>query len=289
VGKSLTGGILRDLIGPKGSYIGSVDGLTEKHTGELEGRLFVQVDEADALFAAKESKLKELDGDTIRIRKMNTDGYVIPNILRKFYTTNENAAFRIAEDERRYFVVRVDKGEDDGYEDSEWSRFLRTQIASMRSDSIALGDIMEFFISRDISKWDPKAPVPRTEDMLDMVSAGESKKDTMASQLYLALSEMGVWAVDSKIRSVDVKMWAQIKGILHDKRGRTAEAAYRGATKTESCSIYMTKDNILEIVNNPKGNRLAVGQLTGDEIKKMLLDTTNKMNQIRSLIDSGKF
>jgi hypothetical protein len=124
---------------------------------------------------------------------MNTDGYTIKNILRKVYTTNENAPWRIAENERRYFVKRVCKNEEDGEEGSEWNSFLRREIVPMRTNVESLSDLMWFFMHRDISTWDPGAPVPITEDMLDMVEAGESKKHTVAGQLYASLSAY-MWA-----------------------------------------------------------------------------------------------
>lgn len=290
VGKSLTGGFLRDLIGTKGSFVGSVDGLTEKHTGELEGKIFVQVDEADALFDGKENRLKALDSDEIRIRKMNTDGYTVRNILRKFYTTNENAAFRIASDERRYFVVRVDKGEDDGLESSPWRHFLRDQIVPLRRDRSALADIMEFFISRDISGWDPGAPVPRTDAMLDMVEAGESKKHTISNELYAELEQLGVWVTDSSISAVDKKMWGEIRAILKDKRGRTAVHIIKESGKARSVLVWMTRDRMLELKEDPtRGTTLVSGQLGGEQVRELLMKTRAAMEKTMRLVDSSKF
>jgi hypothetical protein len=239
VGKSLTGLVLRALIGTRGSFVGSVEGLTEKHTGELEGKLFVQVDEADALFDGKESRLKALDSDEIRIRKMNTDGYTVKNIMRKFYTTNANAAFRIAEDERRYYVVRVDKTSEDGKEESDWSVFLRTKIVPMSKSPEALSDLMEYFMRRDIAHWDPGAPVPRTEAMMDMVEAGESKKDTIAHQVYDAVRKNPWWVTDKNITSQDVKMWGEVKALLKDSGGRSVQHVYKTEGEVKSVTVWL--------------------------------------------------
>lgn len=290
VGKSLTFGMLRDLIGSKGSFIGSVDGLTEKHTGELEGKLFVQVDEADALFAGKENRLKALDADEIRIRKMNTDGYTIRNIMRKAYSTNENAAFRISADERRYYVVRVDKTEEDGEEGAAWNTWLRSDIVPMRRNPQALGDLMEFFMARDISSWDPAAPVPRTEAMMDMVDAGESKKSTMANELFNSLSELSVWVTDSAITAVDKKMWGDVRAILKDKGGRSVQHVIKTEGAPKSVSVWMTRGHIREIMEDPKrGAKLANGQMTADEARSLLLKTRARMETVMRLVDSSKF
>lgn len=290
VGKSLTGAILRAIIGTRSSFVGSVEGLTEKHTGELEGKLLVQIDEADALFAGKENRLKALDSDEIRIRKMNTDGYTIKNIMRKFYTTNENAAFRIAADERRYYVVRVPKTTEDGLPDAPWNIWLRTVIVPMLKDHEALSDIAYFLMTRDISKWDPTAHVPRTEAMLDMVEAGESKKNVMAEQLYEQLSGDGMWATDSMITSVDNKMWGEIKAITKDNGGVVATHLFKDEGKVIRAHIYMTKDNVLETVQDKvTGRKLVGGQLTASQIRGMLMRTKVAQDAIRSLVDSNKF
>lgn len=290
VGKSLTGAVLRALIGVRGSFVGGIDGLTEKHTGELEGKLFVQVDEADALFDGKESRLKALDSDFIRIRKMNTDGYTVPNILRKLYTTNENAAFRIAADERRYWVVRVRKTHADGEPGAEWNTWLRQVIVPMLKEPAVLSDIMYYLQSRDIGEWDPGAPVPRTEDMMDMVEAGESKKHVMADQLYERLSELGVWAVDSTLRSVDNKMWGEVTAILKDHGGRSVGHVYKDKDVAKRVSIMMMQNRYLDIVEDAKkGAHLAPGQLAADDVKTMLLKTKAQMDIVRALVDSSKF
>lgn len=290
VGKSLTGDVIRNIIGARSAFVGSVEGLTEKHTGELEGKLFVQVDEADALFEGKESRLKALDSPEIRIRKMNTDGYTIPNIMRKFYTTNENAAFRIAGDERRYWVIRVDKMEEDGLEDSAWSRFLRGVIGPSSLDPTWLSDVMFYLMHRDISHWDPMAPVPRTEAMMDMVEAGETKKNTMALELYDMLSSDSAWAVDALIAGTDKKMWGEMKSILRDKGGRSVGHVYKDGGTAKRTTIWMQKSSNLEVTEDAaKGAYLATGQLSVDDIRNMLLKTRAKMETVMRLVDSSKF
>jgi len=291
VGKSLTGGFLRDLIGPKGSFVGSVDGLTEKHTGELEGKLFVQVDEADALFDGKENRLKALDADEIRIRKMNTDGYTVRNIMRKFYTTNENAAFRIASDERRYYVVRVDKLEDDGKEDSDWSKFLRDSIVPMRKSAEALGDIMEMFMSRDISTWDPGAPVPRTEAMLDMVEAGQSKKDTAAEAIYGALNELGtIWITNAAMRALDVKLWGEITAIHKNRGGRVCQHTYKHENKVMNCTVWIPFGvNFGTQPHSGGGVRSVAGQLNTAESQNLLLKTKSIVDPLVQRVLGSKF
>lgn len=290
VGKSLTGAIIRALIGPRSSLVGSIEGLTEKHTGELEGKFFVQVDEADSLFSGKENKLKELDGDRIRIRKMNTDGYTVPNYLRKFYTTNENAAFRIAADERRYYVVRVRKTHADGEPGAEWNTWLRSAIVPMLKDRAALGDIMWFLMERNISEWDPTRPVPRTDDMRDMVEAGETKKDTVAQEIYEALSEDGMWATDSLIAGTDKKMWAEVKSMTKDLDGIVATHVFKDGGKTNRCHIYMTRGHELETRSDEvTGRQIMPGQLTAEQCRNMLLKTKTVMDRVRQSVNADKF
>lgn len=290
IGKSLTGAIVRALIGTRSSFVGGVDGLTEKHTGELEGKVFVQVDEADALFSGKEERLKALDSDEIRIRKMNTDGYTIRNIMRKFYTTNKEAAFRIAADERRYYVVRATKTADDGVPGAAWNTWVRGVIAPMLRDPEALGDLMYFFMTRDISGWDPMAPVPRTEAMMDMVEAGESKKTVMAEQLYSQLSESGVWAVDAGMMAIDNKLWGEVKAILLDNGGRSVGHIYKTDGMSKRTMVWMTRKGMLPIEEDTvKGARLVTGCLGADQIRTMLLKTRATFDTVRALVESSKY
>jgi len=292
VGKSLSGAILRSLIGTRSSFLGSVEGLTEKFTGELEGKLFVQVDEADALFEGKESRLKSLDSDEIRIRKMGTDGYTVRNIMRKFYTTNENAAFRIAADERRYFVVRVDKTAEDGLEGSDWSQFLRGEMVPMLRNEEFKSDLMEFFISRDISHWDPGAPVPRTDAMMDMVEAGQSKKDTAAGAIYDSLIQTDkIWVTNGAIHAVDVKLWGEVSAIHKDNGGTTAQHIAKIEGKAVAFKIWMPRGKKLEVQMKANNGawQLAPGQLSGSEVTTLLLATKNLTDPIVQRIVGSKF
>lgn len=292
VGKSLSGLVLRNLIGSKSSFLGSVEGLTEKHTGELEGKLFVQVDEADALFDGKESRLKALDADEIRIRKMGTDGYTVRNIMRKFYTTNENAAFRIASDERRYFVVRADKGAEDGLEGSEWSRFLRGTMGPLTDNEEFQSDLMSFFLARDIAHWDPKAPVPRTDAMMDMVEAGQSKKDTAAGAIYEALINTDkIWITNGAIHAVDVKLWGEVSAIHKDNGGSTAQHIAKVEGKAHSFKVWMPRGKELQKHMNEKNGTwmLSAGQLSGSEVTANLLATKNLTDPIVQRIVGSKF
>lgn len=292
VGKSLSGAVLRSLIGTRSSFLGSVEGLTEKFTGELEGKLFVQVDEADALFDGKESRLKSLDSDEIRIRKMGTDGYTVRNIMRKFYTTNENAAFRIAADERRYFVVRVDKTADDGLEGSEWSQFLRGEIVPLLRDEEFKSNLMEYFITRDIAQWDPGAPVPRTEAMMDMVEAGMTKKDTAAGAIYEALmSSDKIWVTNGAIHSVDTKLWGEVSAIHKDNGGTTCQHTAKIDGRVLAFKVWMPRGKELERHMHAKNGTwlLAGGQLSGQEVTSLLLTTKNLTDPIVQRIVGSKF
>ncbi len=291
IGKSLTGSIVRALIGTRSSFVGSIEGLTEKHTGELEGKIFVQVDEADSLFEGKENRLKALDSDEIRIRKMNTDGYTIKNILRKFYTTNETAPFRIASDERRYWIIRSAKGHKDGEVGAPWNTWIREVIVPLLKDDEALSDLMSFFMTRDISAWDPCAPVPRTEDMMDMVEAGETKKNVMADQLWEKLSPLGFWAVDSSISSLDSKLWGEMKSILKDNGGRTASLLYKDDGKVKRVTIYIVDPVGWWIEEDPKGAKLLAKApheggkgLAASEVKDSLLKTRAVFDGVRSIL-----
>lgn len=292
VGKSLTGSILRAIIGTRSSFVASVEGLTEKHTGELEGKLFAQVDEADSLFEGKENRLKALDSDEIRIRKMATDGYTVRNIMRKFYTTNENAAFRIAADERRYWVIRVNKSAADGEPGAPWNTWLREVVVEQLLKSPeALADIAWFLMNRDLEHWDPTAHVPRTEAMMDMVEAGMSKKHVMADQLYASLAEIGVWAVDSTINGIDNKLWGEVKAILRDNGGRVVQHTVRLDSGVKNVSVCMAPGHLLETIDkgDNHGSKLAPNQLSGADIKQMLLKTRKLLDEVRQLVDSSKY
>ncbi len=223
---------------------------------------------------------------------MGTDGYTIRNIMRKFYTTNENAAFRIAADERRYFVVRVAKGADDGYEDSKWSQFLRGEMGPLSDTEEFKSNLMEYFLTRDISKWDPKAPVPRTEAMMDMVEAGMSKKDTAAGAIYESLIDTGkIWITNGSMHSVDVKLWGEVSAIHKDNGGTTAQHIAKVDGKAHSFKVWMPRGMELDKHLNEKNGTwmLRAGQLTGQETTTLLLSTKNLTDPIVQRIVGSKF
>ena len=291
VGKSLTGQFLRTLIGRRGSFTGSVEGLTEKFTGELEGKLFVQVDEADALFARKESALKALDGDMIRIRKMQTEGYTVPNYLRKFYTTNEDAAFRMAADERRYFVHRVSKLAVDGLETSEWSKFLRAEVAPLLKNVEFLENLMEFFMTRELGAWDANAPVPRTEAMLDMAEAGMTKKDSAAESILEALYATGKpWVTSAQMERIDRKLWGTIRSTFKDNGGRTLQAQAKIDGKVLSFTFWAPDPKTVDILEDSiHGAHLRSGQYGGAQLGTLLLATKNLTDPMAQHMEGSKY
>lgn len=118
-----------------------------------------------------------------------------------------------------------------------------------------------------------------------------SKKHVMADQLYASLAEIGVWAVDSTINGVDNKLWGEVKAILRDNGGRVVQHTVRLDSGVKNVSVCMAPGHLLETIDkgDNHGSKLAPNQLSGADIKQMLLKTRKLLDEVRQLVDSSKY
>jgi Family of unknown function (DUF5906)/Toprim-like len=116
----------------------------------------------------------------LRIDEKNLREHNIPNCCGVVLTTNHKTIYLPANDRRHYVAWSPLTREDfeDGYWPSLWAWYGNGGDA----------DVAAFLLERDLSKFDPKAPPPKTDAFFEIVAAGVAPED---AELADALDALG--------------------------------------------------------------------------------------------------
>lgn len=182
IGKSLYGAFLRALVGEHGAEVKS-ERLFDKFNAQMEAKVFVQVDELDVKFSNKEGRLNDLITEDLSIiEPKGKDPIALPNLKRLFLTTNSNSPCRLSVGQRRVFVLRPPRYAVDTR--GAWGSWVGTEVASLLKDDEALGVIRAWYSSRvDLEGWNPTAPVPQTEEGIELEKSSGTAVQRVARDL----------------------------------------------------------------------------------------------------------
>lgn len=145
--------------------------------------------------------------DTIRVDEKNLREYSVPNLCGVCITTNHRDGLYLPVEDRRHFVG-WSKAHRDDFDADYWQKLWQWYEAE------GLNDIATFLATRDISKFDPKAPPRQTPAFKAMVGTGLTPEDsemvdalealgwpdavTFDHVATVASGELGLWLGDSR-------------------------------------------------------------------------------------------
>lgn len=181
IGKSLYGAFLRALVGEHGVEL-KAGRMFDKFNGVQEGRVFLQVDELDVKFSKKEGDLNDAISEEVQlIEPKNKDPIELPNLKRYYLTTNSNSPCRLSVGQRRVMVIHPPRYACDTR--GEWGQWVSDVVAAYLEDEEALGAICNWFIGQFDESWKPKAPVPQTEEGLELERSSGTAVQRVARDL----------------------------------------------------------------------------------------------------------
>lgn len=137
--------------------------------------------------------------DTLRVDEKNLKEHKILNVCGVIYTTNhKNDGVYLTADDRRHYVAWSDRRKEDerfqgGYWNALWGWY----------ESGGFGHVVAFLRERDISRFDSKAPPPKTEAFWAIVNAGQAAE---LGPIADVIDKMGnLWRIQNKRQAVYAK------------------------------------------------------------------------------------
>lgn len=122
--------------------------------------------------------LKTLITDTtISIRRLYLNAYTLPNCMNMMLLSNHPTSLKLEEDDRRYFVHHVKSGkmlEDLYVPFDKWSKSEK-----------GLSALFHYFLTLDLTGFDPQAAALQTADRYGMISGSRSELAEWVAQLRL--------------------------------------------------------------------------------------------------------
>jgi Family of unknown function (DUF5906) len=134
--------------------------------------------------------------DEIMVNEKGIARYPIPNICASIMLTNHKDAVSMAAEDRRYFVMWSE-------EKPQAPEYYST-FAEWVSDVENQSHVYHYLLHRDVSKFNIKAPPPKTTAKMDMVDATMTKAESLVAVIRDILreaplkdivSETGIYAV----------------------------------------------------------------------------------------------
>ena len=170
LGKGLLFQLLEAMIGKEHCYIGQKveRDLFGTFNGLTSNKILLVLDEMVISVATKfENEIKDcITCETANISKKGQDCYSQPCFARFLVFANRDFPWRLDRNDRR--LMAIDRC-DEVVKSDEYYRYLRDEILT---DDSALSLLFDFFMTRDISKFNPKTDRPLTafSDTLKILS-----------------------------------------------------------------------------------------------------------------------
>ena len=122
-------------------------------------------------------------------------------------------------------------------------------------------------LQRDLSDWNPTAPVPVTEEMRDLVEASPTKNATVAQAMYDALEAEGAeWVfVPTELSNQDTAAWTEFRALVTAGGGQKVRHSYAGGGRPIKGNVYDLRGALRVRVDGDHTKWLASGQITGEQ------------------------
>ena len=182
IGKDTIFAPVREAIGPWNFQDIAPDALVERFNPHVKA-VILRISEAHDLgdsthfnryaFYEKTKTLAAAPPEVLSCQDKYIPKFYVPNLVGLVITTNHKTdGVFLTADDRRHYVAWSDLDKDtlpDGYFNDLWRWLIHEG---------GMGHVAAFLMTRDLSKYDPKAPPPKTEAFHDIVHAGHAPEDT---------------------------------------------------------------------------------------------------------------
>jgi hypothetical protein len=159
--------------------------------------------------------------DTFRIDEKNIREYVIPNLVGVLVTTNYKGGIYLPSDDRRHFVAWSNLTK--GHFSAEYFKRLYKWFEQNGFEAVA-----DYLGTRDISRFDPKAPPPQTEAFWQMVNSNRAPENAQLADAFDALGHPDAVTLEDVKRAVasDLLGWLSEKKNARTIPHRFEECGY---------------------------------------------------------------
>ena len=249
---------LKHAVGPWNFVEISPNNLTGEFNGYRKSvvlRVSEARDQGDinryALYEATKTLLAT-PPDVLRCNEKNLREHDVFNVMGVIFTTNHHDGLYLPRDDRRHFVVfseRVHTELTDGY----WRDFYRWY------DTGGIAHVIAYLDAFDLSRFDPKAPPPKTAAFWRMVDAGAAPEssdladalEALGHPAALTIAQLVAWAATHNTALLgwlrDSRNGRQIPHRLDDAgyapvRNPGAESDGRWKIKGRRTPIYARKE-----------------------------------------------
>lgn len=186
IGKNLLCDIIKDVIGEYLTLeVGKVENLTSNFNAEFACKLLVVANEMPAHTKNASNEFKDMiTREKLRYEVKFKDAIHLTDLINFIFTTNNEMTLRIEPGCRRYLTVRCSENKP--------SRQIINELAAIRKDKNKLQSLFNYFMERDLSKFDPREDLPITEYKTDLIMADLQAHIHMLKNKCLELQEKGI-------------------------------------------------------------------------------------------------
>jgi len=242
IGKSLYGNIIRKLVGRTHGLEINADALWDTFQPENIGTcVFLQVNELDAKFSAREGQLNELiTSDTIKFRQMFKDPIVLPNLRRWYFTSNSASPCRLSRGQRRILVLHPPQTHDSTR--GEWDVWVRTNVVPIQWSEELLGAVSAWYSDlweQHGSTWKPNVPVPRTEAADEAAEASMTTTQLLVQEMMDSAEENGglICASPNAVKG-HVKAFGELSLAVRARGGNVGSKLVKREGKVTKYRVY---------------------------------------------------
>ncbi len=256
IGKSLFGEIVGELVGRAHWSECPAERMFDRFNSEMEGKVWVVVNELDAAFNSHESRMNDLlSQETMQIEHKGKNKYALPNYRRWYMTANSAKPCTLSPNQRRVLVIHPELTLEDTR--GEWGQWVGSRIAGMRRDAGALGEIHSWFASAPgLEGWVPTAPVPYTEEAQEL-SEGSMTGVQIAANFALQwmLAGDGWGAVRQDNKQAAVRLFAELRALVKAHGGQVTQKQAKEDGKVTTYTVFEMRDKAEKIRMSNGGYR----------------------------------
>lgn len=153
--------------------------------------------------------------DVLRCDEKNRQEYAVFNVTAVIITTNHKSdGIHLPPDDRRHYVAWSDKSKED-FKPGYWRRLYGWYAGG------GYANVAAYLRQRDLSKFDPKAPPPKTAAFHEIVNANRAPEEAALADLLDACNRPEVITLERLVRNADrLKKFDDLLEFLTERKSR---------------------------------------------------------------------